>query len=68
MALQSKAATTISGKAKIPFWVRLKAWWEGYDLALRQKQLLAAEMGDLSQGAARNEQEARVSKRLEVMQ
>ncbi|MEQ8356631.1 MAG: methyltransferase domain-containing protein [Kiloniellaceae bacterium] len=67
MALQSKAATTISGKAKIPFWVRLKAWWEGYDLALRQKQLLAAEMGDLG-GAARNEQEARVSKRLEVMQ
>jgi ubiquinone/menaquinone biosynthesis C-methylase UbiE len=65
MALLSKVAAKQGGKPKIPFWVRLKAWWEGYDLALRQKQLLAAEMGELSDETPQPEL---MSKRLEVMQ
>lgn len=65
MALLSKVAVKQGGKPKIPFWVRLKAWWEGYDLALRQKQLLAAEMGELSDDTPEPEL---MSKRLEVMQ
>ncbi len=68
MALTSKASAGPAGKAKIPFWVRLKAWWEGYDLAIRQKQLIAAEMGELSQDAVRYEDPESVSKRLEIMQ
>jgi ubiquinone/menaquinone biosynthesis C-methylase UbiE len=68
MALQSRAVSKAGTKPRIPFWVRLKAWWEGYDLALRRKQQIAVEMGDLTQDAVRYEQPDRVSKRLEVMQ
>jgi len=65
MALKSKLAARPGSKPKIPFWVRLKAWWEGYDLAIRQKQLLAAEMGELSDETPLPEL---LSKRLAVMQ
>lgn len=68
MALQTRAAAGPAGKAKIPFWVRLKAWWEGYDLALRKKQQIPVDTGDLTQDAVRYEQPEATSKRLEVMQ
>lgn len=67
-ALPSKAIAKPAGKGKIPFWVRLKAWWEGYDLAIRPKQKIAVEMGDLTQDAVRYEAAAPRSMRLEVMQ
>jgi ubiquinone/menaquinone biosynthesis C-methylase UbiE len=68
MALKAKLAVKPGGKAKIPFWVRLKAWWEGYDLALRQKEGIPFESGPLTQDAVRYEEEQRVSRRLEIMQ
>ncbi len=68
MALSSKAAVNQAASAKIPFWVRLKAWWEGYDLAIRQKQQIPVDMGELSQDAVRYEEDQRVSKRVEIMQ
>jgi len=68
MALMAKIAAKPGGKAKIPFWVRLKAWWEGYDLALRQKQAAQVDSGPLTQDAVRYEQEQRFSRRLEIMQ
>lgn len=68
MVLQSKAALRPAGKARIPFWVRLKAWWDGYDLALRQKQKTALAGGDLTQDAVRYEQQEHLSRRLEIMQ
>lgn len=68
MASPSRAAARSAGKGKIPFWVRLKAWWEGYDLAIRPKQKIAVESGDLTQDAVRYEAPAPGSLRLEVMQ
>ena len=68
MALSSKAAVNQAASGKIPFWVRLKAWWEGYDLAIRQKQQIPVDMGELSQDTVRYEEDQRVSKRLEIMQ
>ena len=67
MALMTKEAAKPAANAKIPFWVRLKAWWEGYDLALRKKQQIPFESGEL-QDAVRYEQAERMSKRLEIMQ
>jgi ubiquinone/menaquinone biosynthesis C-methylase UbiE len=67
-ALPSKAIANPAGKGKIPFWVRLKAWWEGYDLAIRPKQITAADVGDLTQDAVGYEAAAPRSARLEVMQ
>jgi len=68
MALTTKVAARPGGKPKIPFWVRLKAWWEGYDLALREKQPAAVDSGYLTQDAVRYEEERHISHRLEVMQ
>ena len=65
MALLRKAPAKSAVKAKIPFWVRLKAWWEGYDLALRKKQQIPYETGDLTDAA---QPQQRMSRRLEVMQ
>jgi ubiquinone/menaquinone biosynthesis C-methylase UbiE len=64
MALPSKAAAK-PGKKKIPFWVRLKAWWEGYDLAIRQKQKNFADVPDLPQDEPVADTKSR---RMEVMQ
>jgi SAM-dependent methyltransferase len=68
MALPSRATAKPAGKGKIPFWVRLKAWWEGYDLAIRPKQKIPLDMGELSQDAVRYEAPEPRSMRLEVMQ
>lgn len=68
MALQTTAAAKPAGKRKIPFWMRLKAWWEGYDLALRQKDKIPIDMGELSQDAVRYEEPEPRSMRLEIMQ
>lgn len=68
MALLSNAAAKPAGRGKIPFWMRLKAWWEGYDLALRQKDKIPLDMGELSQDAVRYEESEPRSMRLEVMQ
>lgn len=68
MALTGKVAARPGGKPKIPFWVRLKAWWEGYDLALRENRPDAADSGPLTQDAVRYEEERHISQRLEVMQ
>src|SRR3546814_18074855 len=68
MAPLSRAAAKPSGKGKIPFWVRCKAWWEGYDLAIRPKQKIPLEMGELSQDAVRYDAPEPRSMRLEVMQ
>ncbi len=65
MALLTKASAKPTVKAKIPFWVRLKAWWEGYDLAIRKKQQIPFESGEMTDAA---QQPQRMSKRLEVMQ
>lgn len=65
MALLTKPSAKPTVKAKIPFWLRLKAWWEGYDLAIRKKQQIPFESGELSDAAQQSE---RMSKRLEVMQ
>ena len=63
MALPSKAAAKSDAK-KIPFWVRLKAWWEGYDLAIRQKQTVVVDTAPLEP----EPEEEPGSRRLEVMQ
>src|SRR3546814_20672194 len=55
-------------RAKNPFWVRCKAWWEGSDLANRPKQKIPLEMGELSQDAVRYDAPEPRSMRLEVMQ
>lgn len=68
MALPSKATAKPAGMGKIPFWVRLKAWWEGYDLAIRPKQKAPVEMGDLTQDAVHYEAPDPTSVRLDVMQ
>src|SRR3546814_9568167 len=68
MALPSRAAAKPAGKGKIPFWVRLKAWWEGYDLAIRAKQQVPLDSGVLSQDAVHYEATGPRSMRLEVMQ
>src|SRR3546814_14746691 len=68
MAPLSRAAAKPAGKGKIPFWVRCKAWWEGYDLAIRPKQKIPLEMGELSQDAVRYDAPEPRSMRLEVMQ
>ncbi|HLU91831.1 MAG TPA: hypothetical protein VKZ46_04530, partial [Pedomonas sp.] len=54
--------------AKIPLSLRLKAWWEGYDLAIRPKQKIPLDMGTLSQDAVRYDAPEPKSMRLEVMQ
>lgn len=64
----SRAARKLADKATIPFWLRLKAWWEGYDLAVKSKQKLPVDMGDLTQDAVRYEGPEPRSMRLEVMQ
>ena len=66
--MPSKAIARPAGKGKIPFWVRLKAWWEGYDLAIRPKQKIAVEMGDLAQDAVPPDDADPRSARLEIMQ
>ena len=68
MAQSAKMASGLAANGRIPFWVRLKAWWEGYDLSLREKQLVPLEMGELSQDEVRYESPEWVSKRLEIMQ
>ena len=68
MAQSAKLAGGANAKVRIPFWMRLKAWWEGYDLALRDKQLVPLEMGELSQDEVRPDSPEWMSKRLEVMQ
>ena len=68
MAPSAKLASGATATGRIPFWVRLKAWWEGYDLSLREKQLVALEMGELSQDAVRYQSPEWLSKRLEIMQ
>lgn len=68
MAQSVKLAPDAMAKMRIPFWMRLKAWWEGYDLNIREKQLLGYEMGELSQHGIRPDSPEWLSKRLEVMQ
>ncbi len=68
MAQTVKLAPDAMAKLRIPFWMRLKAWWEGYDLNIREKQLLGYEMGELSQDEIRPDSPEWLSKRLEVMQ
>jgi ubiquinone/menaquinone biosynthesis C-methylase UbiE len=68
MALPSRAIAKPAGKGKIPLWVRLKAWWEGYDLAIRPKQKADLDAGDLPQSAVGYEAPEPRSMRLEVMQ
>ncbi|HEY9548890.1 MAG TPA: methyltransferase domain-containing protein [Kiloniellaceae bacterium] len=48
--------------------MRLKAWWEGYDLAIRAKQQVPLDSGVLSQDAVHYEATGPRSMRLEVMQ
>ena len=68
MTVASRVASKPAGKDKVPFSVRLKAWWEGYDLAVRPKQKTALDMGDLTQDAVRYEAPEPRLVRLEVMQ
>ncbi|WP_299395156.1 methyltransferase domain-containing protein [Pelagibius sp.] len=68
MAGTAKAAPQTRNKVRIPFWMRLKAWWEGYDLSIREKQAIPFDMGDLSQDAVRYDSPEWMSKRLEIMQ
>src|SRR3989337_2916840 len=68
MTVASRVASKPAGKDKVPFSVRLKAWWEGYDLAVRPKQKTALDMGDLAQDAVRYEAPEPRLVRLEVMQ
>lgn len=67
-ALPTRAIAKPAGKGKIPFWVRLKAWWEGYDLAIRPKQKNVADAGDLPPDAVDYTSDSPRSLRLEVMQ
>ena len=68
MAQSAKLPAGLAANVRIPFWMRLKAWWEGYDLSLREKQLVPLEMGELSQDEVRPESPEWLSKRLEIMQ
>jgi len=68
MAQTAKLGPEIAAKVRIPFWMRLKAWWEGYDLSLREKGFVPLEMGELSQDEVRYNSPEWLSKRLEIMQ
>ncbi|NIA69082.1 methyltransferase domain-containing protein [Pelagibius litoralis] len=66
MAQSANSGPLASTKARIPFWMRLKAWWEGYDLTLHEKKLIPFESGDLP--APEPGSPEWLSKRLEIMQ
>lgn len=68
MAEGANSSQQVTLKAHIPFWMRLKAWWEGYDLTVHQKKLVPFESGELDEQAPEPGSPEWMSKRLEVMQ
>lgn len=68
MAQSADMAEGAAPKVRIPFWMRLKAWWDGHELTVREKQRTPYEMGDLSQDNVRYDSPEWASKRIEIMQ
>lgn len=66
MAQSANSGPLAASKVRIPFWMRLKAWWEGYDLTLHEKKLIPFESGDFP--APEPGSPEWLSKRLEIMQ